>query len=1291
MKRPIVVLYSCLIAAALLFSHQRFALPAKPSAQASNAVPSQSRPYYPGRLLVKFKPEIENPNADSRARTLMGAHQMLDLRPLFPHTRDRFIAAEDRVGLSRIMILEVPPQTDVEALAAQVQRNPVVEYAEPDYLFPLDAIPNDSLFSLQQYLRQTKAPEAWEIARGDSSVVIAIIDSGTDWQHPDLAANIWKNEGENLDGLDNDNNGFIDDVRGWDFVDNPPDPYPGEDATTPDNDPMDFAGHGTGVAGVAAATTNNGRGIAALSWNVKIMPLRVGWLRIDGASLVDVAWTAAAFVYAADNGAHVANLSAGSTRVVADAAAYAFEKGVVVTCAAGNSGGEDPFVFGLNLAPFALTVAAVNDRDEYASYTSYGDWVKVCAPGGDIKPGRPGILTTYLNHDYRALQGTSFAAPLVASLAALVKSQHRDWSPAQITFQVVETADNVDALNPDYVQGKLGRGRINAQRALSESVTAAPQIFFVQALHADDAGNGDGVWDAGETIRLAVELRNDWGDANNLFAEISSDDYAVRLAKATAEFGTLPGLSNLSSRQKNNFDDPFIVEAIGAALPHLVRFKLNLLAEGGYQKSVEFYLAITPSVLLVDDDDGKNNVQSFYSEILDSLGLGFDTFTHANAELEPDFLQKYATVIWACEWAFPALNETDRVALQEFLQAGGNLFLSGQDIGWDLCDPAPGLFNEFNLSGGASKTFYEQFLHARYLRDDANASQVAGIPGDPISDGLQFNIWQPGRTVSEQLPSEVFPFTDALGILKYPSGQTGAVRYGGDYRLVYFAFGGYEAIVQKPQRDAVLPRVLNWLNGFHLEHTPLRDTDDTTAARPVRVKIISEISPPQRVELYWDTDGQLPFNKATMNDSGSGEYAGEIPPQFNKAVEYFFFVSTAHGFAAPLQKFSYTTYPDTIPPVLESLAQLPNTLNAGGPYAVSVRAHDVNGIDTSNVKIHFRASSGASGAALMRPNAAQPGQFEGGITGGWPYGDTLFYHASATDLSFGRNRTDTPEKFFVIGLNDFEDGLLREWFTDSSGSAVSAWGVTSARVYSGRYAVNSNPGRIYPLNYDTALTPSVPLDFSTGSLLLTFFEQHYFEEGQEDFGVVEISHDSLGLQWTALGVPLRGTQSQWHKRDYFIAPEPGSNYARFRFRVQTDDQPNAPKPGWFIDEVRLQPASIISVRERQAATSIPTAFALAQNYPNPFSLSTAAANFTAIRIDLPASAQVRLSIYDLLGRRVVTLMQGQQNAGVHSLQWNGVNQNGLRVAPGIYLCHLQAIAGDDRDVFQAVRKLVVMP
>ncbi len=1276
--------------------------------------------YLPGRVIVKFKPEIKNAARDRRVQALLSAHALGEMQRMFTKVADRVLAASKQIGLDRIFVIPVPPQTNVQWLAATLQQDPVVEYAEPDYLLPLEsaafslsfrrnlfqmhvdasagkdpywmtllegaevsnnAAPNDSLYPLQQHLTQVKAPEAWDIATGDSTVIIAIIDSGTEWQHPDLAANIWRNPNETLDGIDNDNNGFVDDVRGWDFVDGIPDAFPGEDADTPDNDPSDFVSHGTGVSGVAAAMTNNHTGIAALSWNVKLMPLRVGWLRIDRESLVSAAFSAAAFVYAADNGAHVANLSAGSSRVVADAALYAFEKGVVIAGAAGNAGNEE--AYGLNLAPFTITVAAVDDRDEMASYSSFGDWIKVCAPGGAIKRRRPGILTTTLRGGYMEMEGTSFASPLVAGLAALLKSQRPDWPPAQITFQIVETADPIDALNPDFLHGKLGRGRINAQRALTETVVALPEIALGKTYVRDNANQ---ILDAGETVELSLDLQNVWGDAVNLQAQLVTDDYAISILKSTASYGTLPGLSDLSRNVQNNASDPFIVSAHAEALPHRVRFTLALSADNGYQQSFEFHVAISPVVFLVDDDHGRNNVENFYTETLDSLGLAFDTYTHPFELPELDVLAQYSNVIWSCEWAFPTLEATDRTALAQYLTNGGKLFISGQDIGWDLSDATPGLFNEYNFSQGASRQFYENFLHARYLSDDAELAALSGVANDPIGNGLAFDIEQPGRTISEQFPSEIAPLAPGVSIFNYANGRSGAVRYEGDHRLVYFGFGGFEAIVQLQQRYEVMSRVLNWLNGYSFEHVPLRDTDDTTRARLVQAKLASTVSPLASAALYWDVDGKLPFNKAPMRDEGNGVYSAEIPPQFQRTVEYFIHTKNEEGFSSPIQKFSYSTHPDTMAPLIASSTALPNALSNAGPFAVTVEAEDLSGIDTSAAWLHVRSSWGGQDSVRLQ-STATPNRFVSEMRGPFHFGDTLRYRASVRDLALARNRSISSERSVVFGAEGFESGL-REWRVDSLG-----WGVASARRFVGQFAANSNPGRGYSNNANTALTLAVPLDLSHLISLLSagleFHEQHYFAANQNDFGVVEISGDG-GQSWQQLSETFRGAQTQWQRRAYDLSfyKGPGFNDVRLRFRAQTDSLANAALPGWFIDEVRVVEYAAAAVAQPHAPSALPQNFMLHQNYPNPFAPNLRA-NVTSLRYELPLNAEVKIVVFDLTGKRVATLAQGWKTAGIHTVIWNGTDERGRFAVSGIYFCGMSAVSSEGRRFQQARRMLLL--
>ncbi|NUO80591.1 S8 family serine peptidase [candidate division KSB1 bacterium] len=1242
--------------------------------------------YLPGRVIVKFKPSVKNIATSAEMNAIRSAHNVASAKPLFPNATNKLRAEKHSIGLSRVFLLEVDTNADIERVVAALRRDPAVEYAEPDYIMPLDvmpqapqqaalsnsvaAAPNDPSYAQQQHLPQIKAPQAWEIAKGDSNVVVAIIDSGTDWDHPDLAANIWRNHDEVIDGVDNDNNGFIDDIRGWDFVDDRTDAAPGEDGDEPDNNPMDFGGHGTHTAGLAAAHTNNGVGVAAISWNVKIMPLRAGWQSTSSGGLLLSSWTAKAFVYAADNGAHVANLSAASTYIVADAARYAFENGVVITVSAGND--NDEFAHPLDRAPFAISVAALDDLDRKASYSTYGDWVKVSAPGGDMNRSRPDILSTMFDNRYIRFHGTSMAAPLVAGVAALVKSIHPDWPASQVTFQVVETADNIDAFNPSYA-GKLGAGRINAYRALTETVTPMPRLSYLDATIADrTGGNSNNKLDAGETANLIVRVQNVWGEATNLSATLTTDDWAVTVTKGVANYGAVPGLSNLNNNIGSNAADPFVVQVSSAAHPHRAHFTLSLTGDNDYHKTFDFFLGINPSILLVDDDDaGFNDVEEFYLEAFDQLGVAPEYHDHAISG-NPDFakMKNYATVVWLCEWAEPALDALDRAELAKFLEAGGNLFISGQDLGWGLCD-STGIQNEFDFSSGASKIFYETYLHARYLKDDSDFSSLTGVAGDPISDGLKFEIFQPGRGPHEQFPSEIMPHGSAQSIFNYPNGASGAVRFAGDYRVVHFAFGGYEAIVETPVRETVMERALNWLNGVAIEHTPLRDTEDTTHARTVTAQITSTLSPLMAVDLYWDTDGAFPFNRVDMIKQGDN-YSAEIPPQSRGTVEYFIVARTEKGFTSPAQKHAYTSQPDRTPPVLALLSELPNTIHNAGNFSLEVEVTDMLGVDTSSVWIHFRSASHAADSARLFQTLT-PGRFEGSFSAKFAFGDTVFYSVSARDLATAHNRGLSDEKNFMVGFEDFEHGL-NDWQVEPEG-----WGLAQNRRLSGLYSVSSNPGKNYGANVNTSLTLASPLDLSRFSnAAISFMEQHYFAANQEDFGIVEISTDN-GQSWAPLSEQFRGTQNQWRARQYSLNAYAGAGFTdvRVRFRIQSDATGTPALPGWFVEDVKIA-SSGVSVQEHAETQALPQQFALLQSYPNPFrgearSSAQGVGNpETTIKYQLPNRAQVELVVYDLTGRRVGTLEFGFKAAGEHMVRWNGRDSAGNRVPSGIYFYRLEA-------------------
>lgn len=352
----------------------------------------------------------------------------------------------------------VVPVKDEEAYRKALETVPAVEHVEElSYAAPLLA-PNDPSFSLQWGLdhatdvADVNGPEAWESVRGSPSITIGVVDTGGDLTHSDLRDRWWKNEREVPgNGVDDDRNGFIDDIDGWDFANNDNNPSPGG-----------WVGwHGTAVAGTAAAASNNSTGVAGVDWGAKVIPIRVFW---------DSGWAsdtnvARGISYAVAQGAGVVNLSLGaSAPLVATEAAIrdAYAAGVVVVAARGNSGSETLFypacsdVGGQNTT---VAVAALDSTGSRASFSSYGPCTDISAPGA-------GIYTATSGGGYRSASGTSFAAPFTAGAAALYRAQN----PGAPVADVVTAILRGDPLR----QAGMGQGRLNLLRVLGLPIPTPP-------------------------------------------------------------------------------------------------------------------------------------------------------------------------------------------------------------------------------------------------------------------------------------------------------------------------------------------------------------------------------------------------------------------------------------------------------------------------------------------------------------------------------------------------------------------------------------------------------------------------------------------------------------------------------------------------------------------------------------------------------------------------------------------------------------------------------------------------
>jgi subtilisin family serine protease len=353
-----------------------------------------------------------------------------------------------------------------------------VEYAEPDYFYHASIIPSDRYYGKQWYLDRIRVPLAWDKIRETPNVIIAVIDTGVQIDHPDLKSNIWTNIGEIPgNGIDDDRNGFIDDVHGWDFVNNVFDPSPKfEDGFTE-------AGvmHGTIVAGVIAAAGNNGKGISGITWQAKIMALKV----LDDKGEGRTSDVIKAIDYAIKNKASIINLSfvgLDYSRGLYEAVARAHAAGVILVAAAGNEQSQGQ---GYNLSEtpmypacddgednMVIGVAATDALDQKASFSSYGSkCVDIAAPGVGffstaVFAPTEKIGDAYLDQYYGGYwSGTSMATPVISGVLALLEGINPGAKSQQIKDILLATADDISRLNPNY-SNKLGHGRVNAFSAV---------------------------------------------------------------------------------------------------------------------------------------------------------------------------------------------------------------------------------------------------------------------------------------------------------------------------------------------------------------------------------------------------------------------------------------------------------------------------------------------------------------------------------------------------------------------------------------------------------------------------------------------------------------------------------------------------------------------------------------------------------------------------------------------------------------------------------------------------------
>lgn len=400
-------------------------------------------PFAKGRLLVQ---PAANVSADRLAQVLAqhGAKSVKLIEQINLH------------------LVQLPPQADERAVAAVLAKNPLVKFVELDAQMAHQQTANDTYYSIAWQLPKIQATTAWDTSKG-AGITVAIVDTGVYAAHPDLSGKL---------------------VAGWNVVGN-------------NSDTSDIAGHGTGVAGTVAAASNNALGVTSVAWDAILLPVRVSNTADGSAYISDLA---NGVVWAADHGARVANVSYGvsGSSSVQSAANYMRGKNGVVVASAGNSGAYDATA----ASDAFLTVGATSSSDAIATFSTYGNFVDLSAPGVDIP-------STNSSGGYSKWNGTSFSSPVVAGVAALVLAANPGLSPAQVDKILTTTTDDLGAAGYDIY---YGAGRVNANRAVQLALnTSASPTSDTQAPNTSILSPGDGAQISGVSTTIKISASDNVG------------------------------------------------------------------------------------------------------------------------------------------------------------------------------------------------------------------------------------------------------------------------------------------------------------------------------------------------------------------------------------------------------------------------------------------------------------------------------------------------------------------------------------------------------------------------------------------------------------------------------------------------------------------------------------------------------------------------------------------------------------------------------------------------------------
>ncbi|MCK5823196.1 MAG: S8 family peptidase [Bacteroidales bacterium] len=574
-----------------------------------NSKNTQANKYIPNTIIIKIKKQYKDICSNKKIKNNEFEDLLISIKtqsvtkkfPQIHEPKQKFNKNGNKlVDISLIYELKYKSNTPINKIISQLKSNDIIEYAQPHYLPKLLYTPNDSLNINQYYLNTIQAFEAWDICKGDSTIVIGITDTGVDIDHEDLEDNIFYNNNDSINGIDDDNDGFTDNFRGWDLGEN-------------DNNPqVEDNKHGIYVSGIAAATTDNGKGISGVGFNTKFLPVKIS----NQNSELTMAYEG--IVYAAEHGCSIINCSWGSTvkdQYGQDIVNYAtFNKNALIIAAAGNSNNDDLFY----PASYenVISVAGTDENDiKWTGTTSgsnYGIYVDICAPGMYI-------YTTDNNNNYiKTYWGTSFSAPIVAGCAAIAKSFYPDYTALQIGELLKATADKIDDKPENLLyQHKLGSGRVNLFKALSDSIQTS--INFSNVSYSD---NNDNKFVAGDTILITGIYTSYLSQVSNTTVTLTSSSDNIEITNNTNFIDTLNTLDTISNR-----NNPFAVKIL-PEINYDENIVLRLNYDYGNHQTIQYIdFNVNPSFINIDTNNISTTITSTgnigFTNTPDRSGIGF--------------------------------------------------------------------------------------------------------------------------------------------------------------------------------------------------------------------------------------------------------------------------------------------------------------------------------------------------------------------------------------------------------------------------------------------------------------------------------------------------------------------------------------------------------------------------------------------------------------------------------------------------------------------------------------------